>query len=105
MTTHTPRKLPRSQIVTRPTLDAMRPHAAHYLAPVLALIEHAREHGATHTEYDLPNRAQEAPALRGLLVEQLAPLGVGVSAIKYRRGIRTPFVALAWTPEAKGDER
>lgn len=118
MTTHNPRKprkprkLPRSQIVTRPTADGMRPHAAHHLAPVLALIEHARARGAAHVEYDLPNRAREAPALRELLVEHLAPLGVGVSAIKRRRGIRGPFVALAWTPpepiepgEEKSDER
>lgn len=95
-----PRKIHPRQWVHAPTIAELEPHAADYCARA---IDHARQAlktapGATQADYPLPNRAQEAPALVGLLLRHLPACGLWPSALRRRRGTREPYVTLTWQP-------
>lgn len=107
-----PRRLHPAQVVTTPTVDALRPRTATYTAAALDSIRAtmATDQHATESRHDLPNRAQEAGAVHALLAEALHQLGAQVGPLQRTRGTRQPYAVITWpvgwtVPEQEDDER
>lgn len=93
-----PRRLHPKQLPELPTAEALRPHASHYIAPALDSIRQALQHdpASTSARYMLPNRKNEAPAVRQLIAEHLHALGAQVGPLQRTRGTRQPFAVITW---------